>query len=217
MENKQDTHKGIWWHPLTFPVLLAMACAAGFGGTSMQLVHGKGAFGSVVLVQMLNTALESGNFAVLSGYAGGFLFARFLEGPLVGILDIGGSICTGISFGVTGLMLAAGWKSVLTNFPLALLCGGAIGLGLGLVIEAVRKGGGFTTSASAATGMMMGAGNSIGAFFGPLVIVTAIRFSIPAGVGAIVGAALMYAMKKPIVGGAIIGAMILGTLGPIPA
>jgi uncharacterized protein (TIGR03579 family) len=210
----QDARKGIWWHPLAFPVLLAMACAAALGGINMQLVNSKGSFGTVVLVGMLKSAIENGNYAVLAAYAGGNLFARFLEGPLVGILDIGGSICTGVSFGLTALILAAGWKTILYSFPLALLVGAVIGFSLGVVIEAIRKGGGFTTSASAATAIMLGAGNSIGAFFGPLVIVTAIRYSIPAGFGAIVGAALMYAMKKPIIGGAVIGAMLLGVLAP---
>jgi len=213
--DSENKYKGLMWHSFSFPVLMALACAAAIGGTSMQLVHGKGSFGSVVLIGMLKSAIQSGNFSVIAGYAGGYLFARVLEGPLVGILDIGGSICTGVAFGVSSLIIASGGKNLIYNFPLALLTGAVVGLLLGILIEAVRKGS-FTTSASAGTGIMMGAGNSIGAYFGPVVIICAIQYSILAGIGAIIGSALMYWMKKPVLGGAVIGAMLLGVLGPMP-
>lgn len=211
MENSQPERKGILWHPFIFPVIMAMACAAAIAGTSMQLTDGKGSFGSIVLITMLKEGMKTGNYAAIAGYGGGYLFARVLEGPLVGILDIGGSICTGVAFGVTGVIMAAGGSGLILNFPAALLTGAAVGLVLGGLIEVVRRSN-FSTSASAGTGIMMGAGNATGAYFGPLVIILAIKYSIPAGLGAIIGSAIMYRFKKPVIGGAVIGAMLLGLI-----
>jgi len=64
---------------------------------------------------------------------------------------------------------------------------------------------------------MMGAGNATGRYLGPLIIMSAISSSIPAGIGAILGAALFFKMDKAIVGGAILGAMLLAFVFPIPA
>ncbi len=62
---------------------------------------------------------------------------------------------------------------------------------------------------------MMGAGNSSGRFSGPLIILSACAASIPIGIGrSTLGALGFYAWKKPIAGGAILGAMILGAIFP---
>lgn len=62
---------------------------------------------------------------------------------------------------------------------------------------------------------MMGAGNATGRFLGPLIILSACAASIPIGLGATLGALIFYKWKKPIAGGAIIGAMVLGAIFPI--
>ena len=62
---------------------------------------------------------------------------------------------------------------------------------------------------------MMGAGNDTGRFLGPLILISACQASIPIGLGAIIGAVIFYAWKKPITGGAIIGAMIAGLFFPV--
>ncbi len=195
----------------TFPLLVAIACAAIFAGTHMYVVHGVGAFNEIFVVQMLDEGLNGGDFAAAAGFAAGFLIARVLEGPLVGLLDIGGSLMTGVGIGIPAVMLAAGMNAPIENFPLALVTGGVIGLIIGLVIILVRKAipEGISTSG---TGVMMGAGNATGRFLGPLIILSAVQYSIPAGVGAIVGAALFYKMDRHIAGGAIIGAMLLAGL-----
>ena len=47
----------------------------------------------------------------LPHFGASFLFARILEGSLVGILDLGGSILTGIGIGVPAIFLSMGIKA----------------------------------------------------------------------------------------------------------
>lgn len=200
----------------TFPVLVALAAAAIFSGTHMFITYGIGAFNEIHIVQMLNEGLQGGDYAAAAGFAAGFLFARVLEGPLVGVLDIGGSLMTGVGIGIPALLLASGIRRPLENFGLALITGAIIGLIIGLVIIGVRK---LMPEGIASTGtdIMIGAGNASGRYLGPLIIISAIGYSIPAGIGAFIGAAIFYKMDKPIAGGAILGAMILASIFPVIA
>ena len=61
----------------------------------------------------------------------------------------------------------------------------------------------------------MGAGNAAGRYLGPLIVISAASASIPIGIGSIAGAAAFYAWNKPIAGGAILGAMLLGFFFPL--
>ena len=122
---------------------------------------------------------------------------------------------TGVGIGIPAILLSVGAKSLVSNFALALLTGAILGLIIGMIIFLVRK---FTINQSNATfgaDVMMGAGNQTGLFLGPLIILSAVTASIPIGIGSTVGAALFYAWKKPIPGGAIIGAMIMGFFFPV--
>lgn len=197
-----------------FPVLVGIACASIFAGTSMFVNYHVGAFNEIFIVQMLSDGLTNGNYAAAAGFATGFLVARILEGPLVGVLDIGGSLMTGVGIGIPALLLASGIKTPVYNFPLALAFGALIGLVLGIVIILIRK---LMPQGMAASGtnIMMGAGNASGRYLGPLIIISAIQYTIPAGIGAFVGAAISYKLDKPIAGGAIVGAMILGAIFPV--
>ena len=199
----------------TFPILTALLGAAMIGGGHMLIVHGFGFFNEIAQAEMIKQGMANGDWAAPVGYAAGFLLARIMEGPLVGILDIGGSFMTGVGTGLTALFMSMGLDFLVTNFILALLVGAAIGAALGVIIIVVKK---AMPSGMAASGtnIMMGAGNATGRYLGPLIVLSAIQYSIPAGIASVIGAAIFHKMGKPIVGGAILGAMFLAFIFPIP-
>ena len=194
----------------TFPILTALLGATMIGGGHMLITHGFGSFNEIAHAEMIKQGMATGDWAAR------FLLARVMEGPLVGIMDIGGSFMTGVGTGFTALFMSMGLDMLVTNFVLSLLSGAVIGLVIGIVIIAVRKTMPQGMAASG-TNIMMGAGNATGRYLGPLIILSAISYSIPAGIGSIIGAAIFFKMDKAIVGGAILGAMFLAFLFPIPA
>ncbi|MFD1486328.1 DUF4310 family protein [Lacticaseibacillus baoqingensis] len=219
MSDQKQTEATIpndFWHAdWGFVIIVAMMASGVFAGTSMYYNYGVGAFNEVAFVAMLKAGIEGGSYGAAAAFGASFLFARILEGSLVGILDLGGSILTGVGLGIPAILLSVGAKSLVSNFWLAILTGAILGVLIGLVIFLVRK---FTINQSGATfgsDVMMGAGNQTGRFLGPLIVLSACTASIPIGIGSTVGAAIFYAWKKPISGGAIIGAMILGFFFPI--
>lgn len=195
----------------TFIVLFGLATAGVIGGTSIFLEHGTGLFNEIYIGEMLNVGLETGDYSAPAAFAVGFLIARLLEGPLVGILDVGGALMTGLGVGIPALILSFGMDNLIRNFPIAILVGLVLGLVIGILLILIRKSA-PDLSLDTATSIMMGAGNRSGEALGPLVLLSAVSYSIPAGVGAIIGSFLFYKYKKPVVGGAILGAIIVGGL-----
>jgi len=207
--------KSFWFADWAFPIIVGIMSAGVFAGTSMYYNYGVGAFNEVAIVAMLKAGMTDGAYGAAAAFGASFLFARVLEGSLVGILDLGGSILTGVGIGIPAILLSVGFEAPVKSFPLALLTGLIIGVIIGGIIYVVRH---FTIGQSKATfgaDVMMGAGNDTGRFLGPLIILSAGTASIPIGLGATAGAAIFYAWKKPIAGGAIIGAMILGFFFPV--
>lgn len=207
--------KSFWYADWSFPIIVGLMSAGVFAGTSMYFNYGTGAFNEVAFVAMLKAGMTGGSYGACAAFGASFLFARILEGSLDGILDLGGSILTGVGLGIPAILLSMNIKEPIKNFPLALLTGAIIGAVIGFIIYAIRH---FTLKQSSSTfgaDIMMGAGNETGRFLGPLIIISAAQASIPIGLGAIIGAVLFYAWKKPITGGAIIGAMIAGLFFPI--
>ncbi len=210
-----DMSKNFWYADWSFPIFVALLSSGIFAGTHMYYVYKIGAFNDVAIVAMLEAGIQGAGYGAAAAFGASFLFARILEGSLVGILDIGGSLQTGIGIGVPAILLASGITAPLENFIVALITGALLGVIVGYVIIGIRK---FTVNQSNSTfgaDIMMGAGNASGRFLGPLIVISAASASIPIGIGSIIGAAIFYVWKKPVAGGAILGAMIFGAIFPI--
>lgn len=216
-ENNTKLGRNFWYADWSFPIFVGILGAAIFAGTHMYITYGVGAFNDVSIVAMLKAGLEDSTaLGAAAAFGASFLFARVLEGALVGILDIGGSLQTGLGIGIPALMLAMGITAPLNNYALSLIVGGVLGVIIGAVVIFIKK---FTVGQANSTfgaDVMMGAGNASGRFLGPLIVISACGASVPIGLGSVIGAAIFYKLKKPIAGGAIIGAMVMGIFFPIP-
>lgn len=211
----EKLHNNFWYADWSFPIFVGLLSSGVFAGTHMYYLYGVGAFNEVAFVSMLRAGIDTGVYGAVAAFGASFLFARIIEGSLVGILDIGGAIQTGVGLGIPALLMGAGIMYPVENFAAALITGLLIGLVIGYIIVLARK---FTINQSDSTygaDVMMGAGNSSGRFLGPLIILSAMGASIPIGIGSLAGALLFYIWNKPITGGAILGAMIFGAAFPI--
>lgn len=210
-----------WDEDWAFPFWVGLLSSGIFAGTHMFYVHGLGAFNEIGVVAIFQAGIDGaaagdlGAYGAAAAFGVSFLFARVLEGSLVGILDIGGAIMTGVGIGLPALLLMSGISAPVESFPLALLTGFIAGVLIGAVVILVRKLTIGQANSTFGADVMMGAGNQSGRFLGPLILIAAFTASIPVGIGATVGALGFYSWKKPIEGGAIIGAMIMGLIFPI--
>ncbi len=93
----------------------------------MYYLYGIGAFNEVAFVAMLKSGIDTGVYGAVAAFGASFLFARIIEGSLVGILDIGGAIQTGIGLGVPALLLGAGFVFPVANFAASLVTGLVLG------------------------------------------------------------------------------------------
>lgn len=195
----------------TFILLVMGAAAAVFAGTYLFLTHKTGAFNEVSITAMLTAGQDTGDYSAAAGFAAGFLLARILEGPLVGLMDIGGSLMTGVGVGIPAVFLSMGWTFPFSGFVPSLLVGAVIGIAIGSIVIIIRK---LVPKGVAigGTSIMMGAGNACGRYLAPLIIVAAVQYNVWAGIGSVVGAAIFYKWGKEMTGGAILGAMILGAI-----
>lgn len=216
MEENSKVKENFWYADWSFPIFVGILAAAIFAGTHTYIVHGVGAFNDVAIVAMLKAGLEdSAALGAAAAFGASFLFARVLEGSLVGILDIGGSLQTGLGIGVPAILLSMNMRAPLENFVLSLLTGAVLGVIIGFVVILIKKLTVGQANSTFGADIMMGAGNSSGRFLGPLIVIQACTFSVPIGIGSLAGAAIFYLLKKPVAGGAILGAMILGFIFPM--
>ncbi|MGW7521165.1 DUF4310 family protein [Streptomyces sp. NPDC054796] len=206
-----------WLSEWAFPFFVATLAAGIFSGTHLYYVYHTGVFNEVAVVALLKAGMDGGSYGAAAAFGAGFLFARIIEGPMVGILDIGGSLQTGVGIGIPAMLLAGGITAPLEHFWLALPTGALIGFAIGALILGIRRATINSPGSTSTFGadVMMGAGNSAGRYLGPLVIIAAATASIPVGLGSVIGALLFYWWKKPLTGGAILGAMLFGLFFPI--
>lgn len=218
-EEEQEIRKrSFWYADWAFPILTAMLASGVFAGTHLYYTAGVGVFSDIPIAALLKSGMETGSYGAAAAFGASFLFARVLEGSLVGVLDIGGSIMTGVGIGVPAMLLSVGITLPLKNFPVAIATGAIIGLGIGFLIVLVRKATVNSDKGQASTfgaDIMMGAGNTTGKFMGPLIIISACMASIPVGIGSVLGSFIFYKLDKPLVGGAILGAMVFEIFFPI--
>lgn len=219
MDNRaveKDLSKNFWYADWSFPIFVGILAAGIFAGTHMYVVHGVGAFNDVAVVAMLKAGLEdSAALGAAAAFGASFLFARVLEGSLVGILDIGGALQTGLGIGIPAILLSMNIKAPVENFFLSVLTGAVLGLIVGSIVILIKKLTVGQANSTFGADVMMGAGNSAGRFLGPLIIIQACYASVPIGIGSLIGAAIFYQLKKPVAGGAILGAMLMGLIFPL--
>lgn len=207
--------KSFWYADWSFPILVALLSAGIFSGTHMYYVYKVGAFNEVAIVALLEAGIQGSGYGAAAAFGASFLFARVLEGGLVGVLDIGGSLMTGVGIGIPALFLGAGLTLPIENFFVSLVTGLLIGAVIGAVVIGIKRVTVGQANSTFGSDVMMGAGNSSGRFLGPLIIISAASASIPIGLGSIIGGALFYLWNKPVAGGAILGAMALGAFFPL--
>lgn len=86
-----EQNKGFWYADWSFPIFVGLLSAGVFAGTHMYYLYGIGAFNEVAFVAMLKAGIDTGAYGAVAAFGASFLFARIIEGSLVGILDIGGA------------------------------------------------------------------------------------------------------------------------------
>lgn len=116
----EKLRNNFWYADWSFPIFVGLLSAGVFAGTHMYYLYGVGAFNEVAFVAMLKAGMDTGAYGAVAAFGASFLFARIIEGSLVGILDIGGAIQTGVGLGVPALLLGAGILYPVENFGASL-------------------------------------------------------------------------------------------------
>ncbi len=185
---------------IMFIPLLAIMGAGVFTTIYVYMTYGVGSFNGVAQ----NVFVNERNWAAMSSMGVGFVIARVLEGPMVGLLDIGGGMMVTLGCFAPAMIASFGATWILENFVASLVCGAVLGAVEGVIIMAIRK---LIPDGITAGGadIMMGVGHQMSQYMGPLFIICALKVSIPLGVAAIVGGAIAYAKGSNVLGGVVIG------------
>ena len=178
----------------------------------MFYLYGVGAFNEVAFVAMLKAGMDTGAYGAVAAFGASFPFARIIEGSLVGILDIGGAIQTGVGLACPPAA-GAGIVHPVENFTASLVTGMAIGLAIGYVIILARK---FTINQSDSTygADVDGGRQQLRPLPRPLIILSAMGASIPIGIGPCWAPWCSTSGRNPS-RGRHPGAMLFGTFFPI--
>lgn len=82
---EEQTQKGFWYADWSFPIFVGLLSSGVFAGTHMYYLYGIGAFNEVAFVSMLRAGMDTGVYGAVAAFGASFLFARIIEGSLVGI------------------------------------------------------------------------------------------------------------------------------------
>ena len=145
-----------------FIVIMAILGAGVYTTTNMYLTYGVGTFNMVTS----NIYLSERDWITMGSMGIGIYLARIMEGPMVGLIDIGGGVMVGIGTFLVAMTGMLGFEFILDNFYLSLLVGGILGLIQGSAIMLIRKliPAGITASGS---DIMMGVGHQMSAYCCP--------------------------------------------------
>lgn len=195
-----------------FVPLLAMMGAGVFTTMYMYMAHGVGSMQGVAM----NIFINEKNWAALSSMGVGFVIARVLEGPMVGLLDIGGGMMVTLGCFAPAMLASFGFEWILNNFFASLICGAVLGAIEALIIVGIRKliPEGVTAGGS---DIMMGIGHQMSQYMGPLFIICALQVSIPLGVCAVIGGAIAYWRGSNVIGGIVIGMFLSSFIWTVAA
>jgi uncharacterized protein (TIGR03579 family) len=206
MKKFEDAFMKDWF----FWVIAICICAGVMGSVHMFMTYNTGYMNGLAGGQLL----KNGDYATAAGYGGGFLIARVLEGPLVGIIDIGGGMMHGVGCGIAGILYDAGMGWVFDNMFTALLTGAICGAVIAAVVMGIR----YLVPEGVKTGgsdIMMGVGHQLSIWLGPLFLISALGLSVSVGLCGMLGGAIFYKMDKNIVGGIILGMFIASFFWPV--
>ncbi len=79
-----EQNKGFWYADWSFPIFVGLLSSGVFAGTHMYYLYGIGAFNEVAFVAMLKSGIDTGVYGAVAAFGASFLFARIIEGSLVG-------------------------------------------------------------------------------------------------------------------------------------
>lgn len=208
MEKMKNLFMKDWF----FIIICATICAGVVGSAHMYMVENTGYLNELTG----GLLLKEGDYATAAGYGGGFLIARVLEGPLVGLIDIGGGMMHGVGCGIVGLLYSMNLGFLVENYFLSILTGALVGVVISLVVLGIRY---LVPSGVQAGGsdIMMGVGHQLSSWLGPLFLISALSVSIPVGIFGAIGGTAFYLKGKNVVGGIIIGMFIAAFFWPVVA
>lgn len=199
MENIRKLFMKDWF----FIPLMAMLCAGVFATIHMFIAYGTGTFNMVTQ----NIYLSERDWVTMASMGIGIYLARILEGPMVGLIDIGGGVMAGVGGFVAAMVGVLGFSWIYDSFVLTIIIGALVGTLQGTVIMIVRKMIPDGISASG-TDIMMGVGHQMSSYMGPLFILCALKVSIPVGIASVVGGAIAHFKGSNVIGGIVIGMFI---------
>ena len=208
MENLKKLFMKDWM----FIPLLAVMGAGVFTTIYMYKAHGVGSFNGVAQ----NIFINEKNWAAMSSMGVGFVIARVLEGPMVGLLDIGGGMMVTLGCFAPAMIASFGFEWILDSFITSIVTGAVLGALEAVIIMAIRKliPDGITAGGS---DIMMGVGHQMSQYMGPLFIICALKVSIPLGLAAVVGGAIAYWKGSNVLGGIVIGMFLSSFIWTVAA